>query len=69
VSLGENNDKYVEVKDGLAEGERVALDAADRLAAESGRTRSDNSAPSKPEEPESPRSTPASSRAISVNAS
>jgi len=34
VELGDNNDKFVEVKSGLSEGERVALDARARIAAE-----------------------------------
>lgn len=31
VTVGENNDKFAEVKDGLTEGEKVALDARTRL--------------------------------------
>jgi len=34
VELGDNNDKFVEVKSGLSEGEKVALDARARIAAE-----------------------------------
>jgi RND family efflux transporter MFP subunit len=34
VVVGENNDKFVQIKDGLAEGERVALDARARVAAQ-----------------------------------
>ena len=34
VTVGENNEKFVEIKDGLDEGERVALDARSRVAAE-----------------------------------
>lgn len=34
VTVGENNEKFVEVKDGLDEGERLALDARARVAAE-----------------------------------
>jgi RND family efflux transporter MFP subunit len=34
VKVGENNEKFVEVAEGLAEGERVALDARARAAAE-----------------------------------
>jgi RND family efflux transporter MFP subunit len=34
IEVGENNDKFVEVKSGLVEGEKVALDARARLAAE-----------------------------------
>jgi RND family efflux transporter MFP subunit len=35
ITVGENNDKFVEIKEELAEGERVALDARARLAVES----------------------------------
>jgi multidrug efflux pump subunit AcrA (membrane-fusion protein) len=34
VVVGENNDKFVEIKEGLEEGDKVALDARSRLAAE-----------------------------------
>src|SRR5207237_8957000 len=34
VTVGENNEKFVAIQDGLAEGERVALDARARVAAE-----------------------------------
>jgi hypothetical protein len=34
IVVGENNDKYVEVKTGLEEGEKVLLDARARIAAE-----------------------------------
>jgi multidrug efflux pump subunit AcrA (membrane-fusion protein) len=34
VAVGENNEKFVEITDGLGEGERVALDARARAAAE-----------------------------------
>lgn len=34
VEVGETNEKFVEVKDGLAEGEKVLLDARSRLTAE-----------------------------------
>ncbi len=34
VIAGENNDKFVEIKEGLEEGEKVVLDARARLAAE-----------------------------------
>ena len=33
VIVGENNDKFVEIKEGLQEGEKVALDARARIAA------------------------------------
>jgi RND family efflux transporter MFP subunit len=35
IDVGENNDKFVEIKNGLREGDKVALDARARLAAES----------------------------------
>jgi RND family efflux transporter MFP subunit len=34
VKVGQNNEKFVEVRDGLAEGEQVALDARARVATE-----------------------------------
>jgi len=34
VEVGDNNDKFVEIKTGLAEGEQVTLDARARIAAE-----------------------------------
>jgi len=34
VEVGETNEKFVEVKDGLAEGEKILLDARSRLTAE-----------------------------------
>jgi RND family efflux transporter MFP subunit len=34
VTVGENNEKFVEIKSGLEEGEKVALDARARIAAE-----------------------------------
>jgi HlyD family secretion protein len=34
VTVGENNEKFAEIKNGLEEGEKVALDARARLAAE-----------------------------------
>jgi hypothetical protein len=33
-TIGDNNDKYVEIKSGLKEGERVTLDARSRVIAE-----------------------------------
>lgn len=36
VEVGENNDKYVEIKSGLAEGAQIALDARSRIVAEGG---------------------------------
>jgi RND family efflux transporter MFP subunit len=35
ITVGENNDQYVEIKGGVEEGEQVVLDARARLAAES----------------------------------
>jgi RND family efflux transporter MFP subunit len=34
VTIGDNNEKYVEIQEGLAEGERVSLDARARVSAE-----------------------------------
>jgi hypothetical protein len=34
VTVGENNDKYIEVKDGVAEGEQLLMDARARNTAE-----------------------------------
>ena len=34
VTVGENNDRFVEIKEGLEEGEKVTLDARARIAAE-----------------------------------
>jgi multidrug efflux pump subunit AcrA (membrane-fusion protein) len=47
VAIGENNDKFVEIKEGLAEGEHVTLDALERIAA---------GAKLKPDESKSPKS-------------
>jgi RND family efflux transporter MFP subunit len=49
VLIGENNEKFVEIRQGLAEGENVALDAIDRLAAESGDAQAAESPASKSE--------------------
>jgi RND family efflux transporter MFP subunit len=51
VVVGENNEKFVEVKEGLEEGEKVTLDARARLAAE---TRASESKPEQPTSPSSP---------------
>jgi HlyD family secretion protein len=71
VSIGENNEKFVEIKDGLAEGELVTLDALARLDEESGKTKADDSVPSKPEKAEkgdAPRITAANSGSLSAKA-
>lgn len=47
VTVGENNEKYVEIKDGLAEGERVTLDARARSTAEA-KAREQQEAPAGP---------------------
>jgi RND family efflux transporter MFP subunit len=47
VTIGENNEKFVEIKDGLTEGERVTLDAVARVTAESGPAKADPSEPKK----------------------
>ena len=36
IEIGENNDKYVEIKSGVTEGEHVAMDARSRIVAETG---------------------------------
>jgi RND family efflux transporter MFP subunit len=50
VSIGENNEKFVEIKEGLAEGERVTLDALARLTAQLGKTAEPESNWAKPDE-------------------
>jgi RND family efflux transporter MFP subunit len=49
VQVGENNEKYVEIKSGVGEGEQVALDARSRIVAETGETKK-NGEPKKNEE-------------------
>jgi hypothetical protein len=34
IDVGENNEKFIEIKSGLKEGDQVALDARARMAAE-----------------------------------
>lgn len=52
VSIGENNERFVEIKDGLVEGELVTLDALARLDEESGTAKkTTDSAPPKADEP------------------
>jgi multidrug efflux pump subunit AcrA (membrane-fusion protein) len=51
VELGENNDKFVEVKSGLEEGEKVTLDARARIAAELKASGEKLPEPSKPKAP------------------
>ncbi len=65
VSIGENNEKFVEIKHGLTEGERVTLDALDRVAAEPGKAKTDSSAPLKTD---ARPATPASPGSLSANA-
>jgi RND family efflux transporter MFP subunit len=52
VTVGENNDKFVEVKSGLEESERVALDARARGAAEAKESERKGGVPPKPTVPE-----------------
>jgi RND family efflux transporter MFP subunit len=53
VIVGENNDKFVEIKEGLAEGEKVTLDARARIAEEmKGRETKPETPPEKPQPPE-----------------
>ena len=51
VSIGENNEKFVEIKQGLAEGERVTLDALERVSATTGKSKAGDRAPAKSELP------------------
>ena len=60
VVIGENNEKFVQIKEGVEEGEQVALDARARIAAE---TKSSNGKP----EPGKPESTePAKTKAVAM---
>ncbi len=52
VVVGDNNDKFVEIKDGLAEGDKVSLDARARLAVEA---KSRQSTPEQTPSPSMPR--------------
>jgi HlyD family secretion protein len=52
VVVGDNNEKFVEIKSGLEEGERVTLDARTRSAAESKAGEDKQAPPSKPTTPE-----------------
>ena len=45
MSIGENNEKFVEIKQGLSEGDRLALDALARLGAESSKLKTDDAVP------------------------
>ena len=49
VTIGENNDKFVEIKKGLEEGAMVALDARTRLAAETKGSEENEEEKSQPE--------------------
>jgi multidrug efflux pump subunit AcrA (membrane-fusion protein) len=62
IKVGENNEKFVEVKEGLTEGEQVALDARARITAEAKAKAAENGAPPKDlpkDEPKTPKSPPA----------
>lgn len=61
VKVGENNEKYVEVREGLAEGEQIALDARARIAAEA--KASEGKEP-KPNTPAVAKETPAAAPAM-----
>jgi hypothetical protein len=56
VTIGDNNDKYVEVKSGLADGEQVTLDARARVTAEA--KAAGEKAPVSAPKPASPTKTP-----------
>jgi HlyD family secretion protein len=60
VSVGENNEKFVEVKSGLDEGERVMLDARARATAEAKANERNGTEP--PPKPEPAKSVAASNR-------
>jgi RND family efflux transporter MFP subunit len=51
IKVGENNDRFVEIKEGLEEGERVVLDARARIAAE---MKAEGGKPEEPAKPVSP---------------
>ena len=53
ISVGENNEKFVEIRSGLEEGEAVALDARARVEGESKNNNEIGKRPSKPAAPES----------------
>jgi RND family efflux transporter MFP subunit len=62
ITVGENNDKFVEIKEGLEEGERVVLDARARLAAET----KANEMTNPPEQPKTKAPEPAAPAAAAV---
>jgi RND family efflux transporter MFP subunit len=51
VTVGENNDKYIEITDGLAEGEQVMMDARARSSAETKAEEAKNPPATTPREP------------------
>jgi RND family efflux transporter MFP subunit len=51
VTVGENNDKYIEIKDGLTEGDQLMLDARARNTAETKAEEANNPPPTTPREP------------------
>jgi hypothetical protein len=57
VTVGENNEKLVEVTDGLQEGDQVALDARARSAAEA-KTKGENATGPAPAPGPAPEATP-----------
>jgi len=61
VTVGENNEKFVEVKTGLSVGEHVALDARSRVAAETKAAETKPTETLKPPEPQPTKSTPVAS--------
>ena len=61
VTVGENNEKFVEVKTGLSVGEHVALDARSRVAAEVKAAETKPTETLKPPEPQPTKSTPVAS--------
>jgi HlyD family secretion protein len=54
VTVGENNEKYIEIKSGLAEGEQVLLDARARNAEEMKAEEAKNPPPPAPRETQAP---------------
>jgi multidrug efflux pump subunit AcrA (membrane-fusion protein) len=55
VTIGENNDKYIEIKDGVAEGEQLLMDARARNTAEMKAEEAKNPTPTTaPREPAAP---------------
>lgn len=54
VTIGEGNDQYVQILEGIADGDRVALDARSRAAAELGKSTDGSKSPSEKSSPASP---------------